>query len=521
MDTQTGAVAEIISPENVTQLERHRRLEKRWYWIAFLAILNFFCVGIAVAFTAMTLGYPTPDDMDPLYSLYYDLAEVIGVITLLLGPIILRRLGVLRDSPKFTRVMAVLAVFAALSIAAYQAYMMITSASAYTLPSFVLGGLATLTPGAIAGCVLYRAVKVISLKPAALMGGFICLTVVVITLAGNVVVAVFAQTVDTLWRVPAFFNAVSVLLYVIFVALLVTTKDDFSYESPKPPALLADSLFVKFMILAVAIAILDVFSDASYYEQAENNAIYNFVFIIMPIAGIALVSALIRRNRWMPALTAGLFLFCFIHGMSIFITESAVLGYAYGLSSMFLDSCNIVFLLFVPMVFCIQRRSTPAAFIGVVAFWSLISSLGEFETAINYLFPPGTENFPSIVVPALSFTLSLAAIAFMFYLHSENNRVYVAALIAEFKAREITDVREAVSAADKLENLGLTPREKEVCALLLKSLSIKQISGELGLAFATVNGYYRSLYRKLGINSKGELFMRFGAEIPEETSAVG
>ena len=31
------------------------------------------------------------------------------------------------------------------------------------------------------------------------------------------------------------------------------------------------------------------------------------------------------------------------------------------------------------------------------------------------------------------------------------------------------------------------------------------------------NNYYRSVYRKLGINSKGELFMYFGTELAAET----
>ena len=80
---------------------------------------------------------------------------------------------------------------------------------------------------------------------------------------------------------------------------------------------------------------------------------------------------------------------------------------------------------------------------------------------------------------------------------------------------EVTDLQQAaavVEASDTLEQLHLTPREKEVCALLLKGFSVRQVSGELGLAFATVNGYYRSLYKKLGINSRAELFMRLGAQ---------
>jgi DNA-binding CsgD family transcriptional regulator len=61
-----------------------------------------------------------------------------------------------------------------------------------------------------------------------------------------------------------------------------------------------------------------------------------------------------------------------------------------------------------------------------------------------------------------------------------------------------------------LENLGLSPREKEICGYLLKGLSIKQIGYELHISFDTVNSHYRSLYRKLGISSKAELFIRFG-----------
>jgi DNA-binding CsgD family transcriptional regulator len=61
-----------------------------------------------------------------------------------------------------------------------------------------------------------------------------------------------------------------------------------------------------------------------------------------------------------------------------------------------------------------------------------------------------------------------------------------------------------------LEGLGLSPREKEICRYLLQGLSLKQIGYELHISFDTVNTHYRSLYRKLGISSKAELFIRFG-----------
>jgi DNA-binding NarL/FixJ family response regulator len=125
-----------------------------------------------------------------------------------------------------------------------------------------------------------------------------------------------------------------------------------------------------------------------------------------------------------------------------------------------------------------------------------------------------------LVNPAVTFTFSFFTIAYLIYLYSENNRIYMTSLVANFKSSETNKVHVSTSSADKFEGLGLTPREKEVCSLLLKSLSIRQIAGELGLQFSTVNGYYRSLYRKLGINSKGELFMRFGVEAQSEETVV-
>jgi len=68
---------------------------------------------------------------------------------------------------------------------------------------------------------------------------------------------------------------------------------------------------------------------------------------------------------------------------------------------------------------------------------------------------------------------------------------------------------EQAEKADKEDNLGLTPREKDVFALLIQNMPLKTIALELGITFNTVNSHYRSIYRKLGITSKGELFMKY------------
>lgn len=63
---------------------------------------------------------------------------------------------------------------------------------------------------------------------------------------------------------------------------------------------------------------------------------------------------------------------------------------------------------------------------------------------------------------------------------------------------------------ERFNGLGLTPREKEVCTLLLEGYTLRQISGIIGIGYPTVNTYCTSLYRKMSINSRTELFLRFG-----------
>ncbi len=67
---------------------------------------------------------------------------------------------------------------------------------------------------------------------------------------------------------------------------------------------------------------------------------------------------------------------------------------------------------------------------------------------------------------------------------------------------------------------GLAQREKEVVSLLLKGLTLRQVAPEMGITFSTVSTYSKTIYRKLDINSRSELFMLFGRQPKrEETSS--
>jgi len=76
----------------------------------------------------------------------------------------------------------------------------------------------------------------------------------------------------------------------------------------------------------------------------------------------------------------------------------------------------------------------------------------------------------------------------------------------------ITLVLLLYKAQKKLQSFGLTNltvREMEIYNLLLTDLPTKQIADKLGLSYSGVNFHIQNLYRKLGIQSRAELFAKF------------
>ena len=80
----------------------------------------------------------------------------------------------------------------------------------------------------------------------------------------------------------------------------------------------------------------------------------------------------------------------------------------------------------------------------------------------------------------------------------------------ELHSTDMTVLRNKVAKSDRFERYRLTPREKEVAALLLSANTVRMVAGELKISQSTVNMHTANLYRKLGINSKAELFKKFG-----------
>ncbi|MDR0469851.1 MAG: helix-turn-helix transcriptional regulator, partial [Peptococcaceae bacterium] len=77
---------------------------------------------------------------------------------------------------------------------------------------------------------------------------------------------------------------------------------------------------------------------------------------------------------------------------------------------------------------------------------------------------------------------------------------------------DIAEAKEQVEHTEQLENLSLTPREKEIAAFLLQGAEIRKIAEKLDIKYDTVKYHIKNLYKKSGVSSRVELLIRFGAE---------
>lgn len=66
------------------------------------------------------------------------------------------------------------------------------------------------------------------------------------------------------------------------------------------------------------------------------------------------------------------------------------------------------------------------------------------------------------------------------------------------------------SISEPSELLGLlTPREKELFSLLLEGYTLKESAKQLSIKYSTANTHMTGIYKKLNVNSRAELIIRF------------
>lgn len=129
-------------------------------------------------------------------------------------------------------------------------------------------------------------------------------------------------------------------------------------------------------------------------------------------------------------------------------------------------------------------------------------------------------DFLHTIMPTQSIAVVTAAVLFLIFLllsPAFSKYLFFTCWSKEFSqinmSSYVKDVLQDNSAKQGLEasldSTNLTIREKQVVLLLLQGMTIKEVAPELGLTVSTVSTYTKTIYKKLGVNSRAELILMF------------
>ncbi len=154
---------------------------------------------------------------------------------------------------------------------------------------------------------------------------------------------------------------------------------------------------------------------------------------------------------------------------------------------------------------CAQRRFASYALLKKCTFvYVLLAPLTTLSNEIVVSLAPE-------LLPLATLVFVLAATIILLMLSPISYRQLFSALwIQDLYKTDMTLLQSKAEKSPRLSDFDLTPRQKEVAVLLLAAKTRRQIAGELGLSESTVKMHAGELYRKLGINSRTELFRLFG-----------
>ena len=136
-------------------------------------------------------------------------------------------------------------------------------------------------------------------------------------------------------------------------------------------------------------------------------------------------------------------------------------------------------------------------------------------TMISYIVPGLiVANAPELLPLAATIVSGAIFIFFILLSPAYAKHLFYADWSDDFYAVDMTEAAEKIEQSDALDNLDLSPREKEIAVLLLHGETAKKIATALGISVHTVNYHIRNLYKKLNITSRSELFIRFVPTMP-------
>lgn len=287
------------------------------------------------------------------------------------------------------------------------------------------------------------------------------------------------------------------LLAGLCVCLLRFTPEDFQVKEA------TDRKDEKGLFWALAFFIL-YFSVDGYRARLVNSGerAYLVMCIGMLIAGALLFLMLAVFKLATLHIWNLFFVFCIVMGIITGFTANPETDVALNL---FGGLTFIGWPLCIYTLGCAQRQFASYALMKkCTVIFVIASPLTTVSSDLLETVFPNQFNMISMV-----YLVAVSVVLLMLSPYS-NSDLFSAVWIKDITKPDMKLLEDAVESGDKFEGFDLTPRQKEVAILLLAAKTRRQIAGEFGISESTVKMHISDLYRKLGINSKAELFKIFG-----------
>ena len=243
---------------------------------------------------------------------------------------------------------------------------------------------------------------------------------------------------------------------------------------------------------------------SNYIEWAENS-VSSLAFGLGAVVsvGIIIIIQLLKGRSALYTWLMFLALSLFGLGALLYDTPIAIISgsFAYGLG----DSLGYIIICYM-CAGAIKRSKSLRMFrlYCLVFFFEYFAISGFFSVYFNYFNEP--NKFLSFGVVLVLVTLCLLFMPLI------QKRLFEADWTDGLFLRDMEEYNlplaetEAISVKDHLD---LTPREQEIFTMLLSGAAPKEIAHTLKISYDTVLFHQKNLYRKLGIQSRAELFARY------------
>jgi diguanylate cyclase (GGDEF)-like protein len=250
------------------------------------------------------------------------------------------------------------------------------------------------------------------------------------------------------------------------------------------------------------------------YIECEGDSISSLAFgfgAIVSLGMVFVIQMLMGRSAlyiWM------LFLVLSLLGLGalLYDTPTTVISgsFAYGLG----DSLGYIIISYM-CAGAIKRSKSQRMFrlYCLVSFLQYFIISGVFAYYVRYYDGPDR---------ALAFGVELVLICFcLLFMPLIQKRLFEADWTDGLYLRDMVEYSRPLAETKEIstkDHLELTPREQEIFTMLLTGTAPKEIAYTLKISYDTVHFHQKNLYRKLGIQSRAELFARYSSKIEHHDS---